>query len=117
MKKKEGIKQIGSNIKGGVSSVLSGTFLAKENFPKLFGFLVYVAVLLCFLVFNTYQAEQCTRDIAKNTKTLNDLRVKDIQLKSDIMQNSKQSVLAKRLAPYGIKETTDPLKRITAEKQ
>ena len=95
--------------------VLNGSFLTKRNFSELFAFMFYVAVLLMALITNTYLAEDRTHEIAKNAKELNDLQVKYIQLKSAITQNSKQSVLATRLAPYGIKETTEPLKRIPME--
>ena len=95
--------------------VLNGSFLTKRNFSELFAFMFYVAVLLMALITNTYLAEDRTHEIAKNAKELNDLQVEYIQLKSAITQNSKQSVLATRLAPYGIKETTEPLKRIPME--
>ena len=100
---------------GSVKGVLNGSFLTKKTFSELFAFMFYVAVLLMVLITNTYLAEERTREIAKNAKELNDLQVEYIQLKSAIMQNSKQSVLATRLAPYGIKEPTEPLKRIPME--
>jgi hypothetical protein len=38
-----------------------------------------------------------------------------VQVKSAIMEASKQSVLAKKLAGTGLKEATEPLKRIEVE--
>lgn len=111
--KKKNTKKIGN----GLTSILSGSFLTKEKLSDLFAFFVYVAILLMVLISNTYLAEQRTREITQDARLLNDLQVKHLQLRSEIMQNSKQSVLAKRLAPTGIKETSDPLKRITTEKQ
>lgn len=96
----------------GLRSVLGGSFLIKEEFTKQFPFMVYITLLLMILITNTYVAEERNREIAKTTKTLNDLHVEYIQLKSAIMQASKQSVLARRLEKYGIKETYEPLKRI-----
>ena len=98
-----------------IMSVLGGSFLVKEKFAKQFPFMVYVTVLLMLLIYNTYVAEERNREIAKNAKELNDLHVEYIQLKSSIMEASKQSVLARRLKDTGIKEPVEPLKRINIE--
>lgn len=93
-------------------TVLGGSFLVRETFVKQFPFMVTVTVLLMVLITNTYIAESRTREIASTTRRLNDLHVEYIQLKSEIMQASKQSVLSKKLAPLGIKVPIEPVKRI-----
>ena len=93
-------------------SVLGGSFLVKENFIKQFPFMVTVTVLLMVLITNTYIAESRTREIADTTRKLNDLHVEYIQLKSEIMQASKQSVLSRKLSGLGIKAPMEPVKRI-----
>ena len=98
--------------KKGAMSVLGGSILVKEKFTKQFPFMVYVTVLLMAIITNTYIAEERNRELTKATKRLNDLQVEYIQLKSAIMEASKQSVLAKRLSGTGLKEATEPLKRI-----
>lgn len=95
-----------------IMNVLGGGFLVKEQFAHQIPFMIYVTVLLMALITNTYIAEEHNRDIATATKELNDLHVEYIQLKSAIMQASKQSVLAKKLSNAGIKEPVEPLKRI-----
>lgn len=102
----------GDNSVKRVMNVLGGSFLVRENFIKQFPFLVTVTVLLMVLITNTYIAESRTREIADNTRTLNDLHVTYIQLKSEIMRASKQSVLSKRLSGTGIKPPMEPVKRI-----
>ena len=100
--------------KGGkVITFLNGNILIKEKFSKQFPFIVVVTVLLMIIIGNTYIAEERTREIAKTTKELNDLNVEYIQLKSAIMQASKQSVLSARLKGCGLKEPMDPIKRIS----
>ena len=96
-----------------IMSILGGSFLVKD-FAKQLPFMIYVTVLLMILISNTYFAEECNREIAKTTKELNDLHVEYIQLKSAIMEASKQSVLARKLKDTGIKEPVEPLKRINA---
>ena len=98
-------------------SILGGSFLVREKFVRQLPFVLLVTALLMILITNTYIAENCTREIAKTSKELNDLHVEYIQLKSDIMQASKQSVLAKRLKNSGIKEPIEPLKRINADEE
>ena len=98
-------------------SILGGSFLVKEKFTKQFPFIVYVTVLLMIIITNTYVAEERSREIAKVSKELNDLHVDYIQLKSAIMDASKQSVLDKRLDGTGLKEATEPLKRINVNEQ
>ena len=95
-----------------VWSVLGGSFLVRENFIKQFPFMVTITVLLMVLITNTYIAESRTREIAETTRKLNDLHVEYIQLKSEIMQASKQSVLSRKLAGLNIKAPMEPVKRI-----
>ena len=103
-KKKKGSKR--------VMNVLGGTFLVREKFTKQFLFLAYVTILLMAIITNTYIAEEKNRELMRATKRLNDLQVEYIQVKSAIMEASKQSVLVKRLEGTGLKEVTEPLRRI-----
>ena len=104
-KKKKGSKR--------VMNVLGGTFLVREKFTKQFLFLAYVTLLLMAIITNTYIAEEKIRELNQATKRLNDLQVEYIQVKSAIMEASKQSVLVKKLEGTGLKEATEPLKRIS----
>ena len=78
-----------------VMTILGGNFLVRERFTKQFPFMVYITILLMAIINNIYIAEEHNREIAITTKKLNDLQVEYIQLKSSIMEASKQSVLAK----------------------
>ena len=101
--------------KRGVMSILGGKFLVKEKFSKQFPFMVYITLLLMAIITNTYIAEGKIRELTKTSRQLNDLQVEYVQVKSAIMEASKQSVLAKKLAGVGLKEVTEPLKRIEVE--
>lgn len=111
MSKKEKNEKKTSGIRR-VMNILGGSFLVREQFTKQFPFMVYVTVLLMIIITNTYIAEDHNREIVKNTKLLKDLHVEYIQVKSSIMQASKQSVLARKLNGTGIKDPVEPLKRI-----
>lgn len=103
--------------KGGktLMTVFGGKYLVNRGIAQQFPFLVYVTILLMILITNTYVAEEKSREITQTTKRLNDLQVEYVQLKSAIMEASKQSVLARKLKGTGIKETIEPLKRINIE--
>ena len=101
--------------KRSVMSILGGKFLVREEISKQFPFMVYVTVLLMIIITNTYIAEERTRELAKTSKRLNDLQVEYVQIKSEIMEASKQSELVKRLEGTGLKEAITPLKRIEVE--
>ena len=98
-------------------TVLGGGFLVREKFTKQFPFMVYITVLLMAIITNTYIAEERNRELTQTTKRLNDLQVEYIQVRSAIMEASKQSVLAKKLAGTGMKEVTEPLKRINVNEE
>ena len=113
----EEAKETKKKKKGGktIMTVLGGKFLVRENFAKQFPFMVYVTLLLMAIITNTYIAEGKNRELMRTTRKLNDLQVEYVQVKSAIMEASKQSVLAKKLSGTGIKEATEPLKRIAVE--
>lgn len=104
-------KRSGKNV----MTILGGKFLVKEKFSKQFPFMVYITLLLMAIITNTYIAESRIRELTQTARKLNDLQVEYVKVKSDIMEASKQSVLAKRLAGTGLKEITEPLKRIEVE--
>ena len=110
-------KETKKKKKGGktIMTVLGGKFLVRENFAKQFPFMVFVTLLLMAIITNTYIAEGKNRELMQTTRKLNDLQVEYVQVKSAIMEASKQSVLAKKLNGIGIKEATEPMKRIEVE--
>ena len=95
--------------------VLGGTFLVKESFSKQFPFMVYVTLLLMIIITNTYIAEEHNRKLTDTGKRLYDLQVEYVQVKSESMEASKQSVLAKKLEGTGLKEAVEPMRRINIE--
>jgi len=90
-----------------IMNILGGNFLTREDFTKLFPFLVYVTFLLMILITNAYVAESKSRAIKKNTGVLRDLRVEHIYVKSAFTKESTQTVMIDKLASEGIKESLD----------
>lgn len=93
--------------RGTVMSVLGGSFLTREDFSKVFPFLVYLTVLLMLLITNAYIAESTSRSIKKNSLLLRDLRVEYIYIKSNYTKESTQTIMIDKLAGDGLKESLD----------
>ncbi len=90
-----------------IMNILGGNFLTREDFTKLFPFLVYVTLLLMALITNAYIAESASRSIKRNTGILRDLRVEHIYVKSAFTKESTQTVLIDKLAADGVKESLE----------
>jgi len=79
-------------------------------------FVLFLVGIALFHITNTQMAERMVRRINTLEKDIKELRWEYMTIKSDLMLNSKQSELAKKLEPIGIKELTAPPKKIVIEK-
>ena len=94
--------------KGGViMNILGGSFLTREDFSKIFPFVVYVTVLLMLIITNAYIAESTSRAIKNNSIRLRDLRVEYTYAKSAYTKESTQKVLIEKLKDQGLKESLE----------
>jgi hypothetical protein len=94
--------------KGGmVMNILGGSFLTREDFSKIFPFLVYLTILLMLIITNAYIAESTSRAIKNNSNRLRDLRVEYTYAKSAYTKESTQKVLIEKLKEQGLKESLE----------
>lgn len=94
--------------KGGIfMNILGGSFLTREDFSKIFPFLVYVTVLLMLIITNAYVAESTSRTIKNNSNLLRDLRVEYTYAKSAYTKESTQKVMIDKLQAEGLKESLE----------
>jgi hypothetical protein len=84
-----------------------------EQFIKQLPFLAYLCVLIMLFIYNSHRSEKIIRDTDKFAKEVKDLRSEYISELSELMSDSKQSAVAKKLQPYGIKELKTPPSKIT----
>jgi hypothetical protein len=75
---------------------------------KNIGFFLFLAVLAVIYIYNGHYADNISRDIARTSKELKDLRYEYKTLKSEVMFRSKESELARAVEPFGLKELTRP---------
>jgi len=71
-------------------------------------FFLFLAALAVIYIYNGHYADKIVRDINRTNKELKELQYEYKTLKSEVMFRSKQSELAKAVAPFGLKELMQP---------
>ncbi len=87
--------------------------LSKEQLTNQLPFMAYVFLLVVLFIYNSHYAEKTIRTTNKLQYELKDLRSEYITVLSEIMSESRQSELAKKLENTGIKELKNPPSKIT----
>jgi hypothetical protein len=119
MEAREGIpKKPGfmDKITEGILEVLGGEFLMHEKARKQFAFVFFLAGLALVYIANSYYAERTSRQIDAMNRELKELHYSYISSKSQLMQESKQSEMARKLKNSGLKESVQPVKRLVDDK-
>ena len=109
----------GRGMKGFVKAfrdVLGGKFLTREKAVRLLPYFLFLAVLTMFYIGNTYYAEKQEREIQDLRDTLEELRYEFITTRSELMNQSQQSEVARRLNDIGIKESRVPPVKVIRKK-
>jgi hypothetical protein len=75
-----------------------------KNIP----FFLFLSVLAVIYIYNGHYADKTVRNISKVSTELKELQYEYKTLKSEVMFRSKQSELAKAVAPLGLKELVVP---------
>lgn len=83
-----------------------------EHLPKI----LFVMALGLFYIGNTHYAEKTVRNINKTQTEVEDLRADYTTLKSNLMFASKQSEVARKVKPLGLKESLTPPYKIEVAK-
>ncbi|QOI97482.1 MAG: hypothetical protein HRU69_08260 [Flammeovirgaceae bacterium] len=75
-----------------------------QHLPKI----VFVMALGLFYISNTHYADKTVRRINELQAEVEDLRADYTTTKADLMFASKQSEVARKVSPYGLKESLKP---------
>lgn len=75
---------------------------------KYLPFMLFVMVLLLTYIGNNHYGEKTYRKIQRLEQEVEDLRADYTTLKADYMYSSKQSEVARRVAPLGLVESEKP---------
>ncbi|MGN0033013.1 MAG: FtsL-like putative cell division protein [Candidatus Limimorpha sp.] len=94
---------------------LGGEVFSKKSVISQLPFLCYIVFLLGLYITNTYLAEDVNREIITLSASIEEKRIEYVYNKSRIIRLTKQTELVKRLEDRGIKESTEPLRRIVVQ--
>ena len=100
------------NVKRSVQSVLTGSFLSREQSIRFLPYFLFISLLAVTYIANGYYAESKIRRQDKLTGELKELKSEYITTKSDLMFISKQSEVARAVDPLGLVQSLTPPKKI-----
>ena len=76
-------------------------------------FILFLTVLILFYIGNSYYSERTVRNINNVKNELKEKRAEFISTSSELMFRTKQSEVARAIAPMEIKESVEPQKKIS----
>jgi hypothetical protein len=113
---KGGSSQTGGSIFSGLEKKLKLETYFEEGFPvqhlPRIGFLMMLGL---FYIGNTHYADKTVRRINDVQAEVEDLRADYTTIKSDLMFASKQSEVARKVEPLGLKESLRPPYKVVVE--
>lgn len=118
-KMQQGTSSKGSrkNIFTLIEEKLNVTGILGEGIPvKFVPPFLYVALLAILYIWSNHRAESLIRKIEVMQREVEDLRADVTTLEAEYMLSSKQSEVAKKIAPLGIMEISEPPIKIKAKK-
>jgi hypothetical protein len=86
--------------------------VSKEAATEMLPFLLFLSLLCMLYIANSHMAMKNIRNIDKLNKEVKELSWEYKSLKADLMFKSKLTEVAKQVDTLGIKELTEPPKRI-----
>jgi len=87
--------------------------VSKEAATEMLPFLVFLSLLTMLYIANSHMAVKNIRDIDKLNKEVKELSWEYKSLKADLMFKSKLTEVAKKVDTLGIKELTEPPKKLS----
>ncbi|MEP2667710.1 MAG: FtsL-like putative cell division protein [Cyclobacteriaceae bacterium] len=113
---KEKGKGPGSSIFSGLEKHVKLETYFEEGFPvKYLPKILFVLMLSLIYIGNTHYSEKTIRKINKTHTEVEDIRADYTTLKADLMFASKQSEVARRVKPLGLKESIKPPYKIVVK--
>ena len=97
--------------------LLGGDFLVQDWARRQISFILFLAGIALVYIANSYYTESISRKIDTISREMKELQFEYISSKSQVMQDSKQSEVARKLAESGLKESVEPVKKIVVQKK
>jgi hypothetical protein len=106
----------GFSVFSGIERKLKLESYFEEGFPVHYLPKIFFAMVLALIyIGNTHYAEQTVRKINLIQVEVEDLRADYTTLKADLMFGSKQSEVARKVKPFGLKESLIPPYKVVVE--
>ena len=96
-------------------NIFSGNFLSKDYVIAQLPFILFLTVVGLGYIANGYYAEKSVREISHINTELKELKSEYIISKSELMFMSNQTEVAHAVAPFGLKESVVPPKKIVVK--
>jgi len=110
--KPEKVKRPESNTGAFFKKLFTDGVVSKEAATEALPFLLFVSFLCMLYIANSHMAVKNIRSIDKLNKEVKELSWEYKSLKADLMFKSKLTEVAKKVDTLGIKELTEPPKKI-----
>jgi hypothetical protein len=88
---------------------------SKEMLMSVMPYILFLTGIALIYIANSYYAERTIRDIDAVSKELKTLRTEYITGKSELMMISKQSEVARAIAPQELKESVEAPRKIVVD--
>lgn len=85
-----------------LKELLSGSMVTEKLILSNLGFLAFITVLLAFYIANRFHAEKITREMSALQREVKDLRAESLATSSDLMYESRQSVVFRLVKERGL---------------
>lgn len=95
--------------------LLTEGVVTKEAATEMLPFLLFISFLCMLYIANSHMAVKNIRDIDRLNKEVKELSWEYKSLKADLMFKSKLTEVAKKVDTLGIKELTEPPRKIIVE--
>jgi hypothetical protein len=102
MQEQENIKE--QEVKAAPAAKGWKRWLNYQSVVKQVPFFLFLAVLAVLYIFNGHYADKTLRNINRTAKEVKELKYEYINVKSELMFQSKPSELVKAVEPLGLKE-------------
>jgi len=87
---------------------LGGGVMEDDRFRKVLFYIVFLAVLAVIYIGNSFFAIRSLRNIDSMERSIKLKKVEFITARAQLVDSTKQSRIAKKVAPLGLKEAIEP---------
>jgi cell division protein FtsL len=116
-KKNKMAKESGENKARKITQLLDLDIkVTRENIPRILTFILFISAVIILYIANQYYSEKIVIKINKVNKEIKELRAESITSKAELMNCSKLSEILKKANELGLKEQTQPPKKVNPTK-